>query len=182
MTSFTDRMIGAAKLDVRVYEEVEADTGATRQAMGVVLLASLAGGVGTVGLSTGSLGSVVIGGIAGLIGWVTWAFVTYIIGTRLLPESQTRANVGELMRTIGFAQSPAVLRILGGLSGVGPLVFSLTQVWLLVTMVVAVRQALDYSSTLRAVGVCLIGWVLSTVIAIGLVLLLAGNLRGITSQ
>ena len=182
MTSFTDRMIGAAKLDVRVYEEVEADTGATGQAMGVVLLASLAGGVGTVGLSTGSLGSVFIGGIAGLIGWVTWAFVTYIIGTRLLPESQTRADVGELMRTLGFAQSPALLRILGGLSGVGPLIFSLTQVWLLVTMVVAVRQALDYSSTLRAVGVCLIGWVLSTVIAVGLVLLLAGNLEGIPSQ
>ena len=182
MTSFTDRMIGAAKLDVRVYEEVEADTGATGQAMGVVLLASLAGGVGTVGLSTGSLGSVVRSGIAGLIGWLTWAFVTYIIGTRLLPESQTRADVGELMRTLGFAQSPAVLRILGGLSGVGPLIFSLTQVWLLVTMVVAVRQALDYSSTLRAVGVCLIGWVLSTVIAGGLVLLLAGNLEGIPSQ
>ena len=175
MTSFTERMIGAAKLDVRIYEEVEADTGATGQAMGVVLLASLAGGIGTVGLGTGSFGSVVIGAIAGLIGWVTWAFVTYIIGTRLLPESQTRADVGELMRTLGFAQSPAVLRILGGLSGVGPLVLSLTQVWLLVTMVVAVRQALDYSSTWRAVGVCLVGWVLSTAIAIGLVLLLPGG-------
>ena len=172
MTSFTERMIGAAKLDVRIYEEVEGDTGATGQAMGVVLLASLSGGVGTVGLGTGSLGSVVIGGIAGLIGWVTWAFVTYIIGTRLLPESQTRADVGELMRTLGFAQSPAVLRILGGLSGVGPLVLSLTQVWLLVTMVVAVRQALDYSSTWRAVGVCLVGCVLSTVAIVLLLTLL----------
>ena len=86
------------------------------------------------------------------------------------------------MRTLGFAQAPGLLRIFGSLPGVGPLVLSLIQVWLLVTMVVAVRQALDYSSTLRAVGVCLIGWVLSTVIAIGLVLLLAGRVGGIGSQ
>ena len=103
MASFTERMIGAAKLDVRVYEEVEADTGATGQAMGVVLLSSLAGGIGTVGLGAGGLGGVVVGGLVALIGWVTWAFLTYIIGTRLLAEPQTRADVGELMRTLGFA-------------------------------------------------------------------------------
>ncbi len=162
-------MVGAAKLDMHVYEEVEADTSATGQATGVVLLASVAGGIGSVGLGAGGLGSFITGAIAALIGWVTWAFVTYIIGTRLLPESQTRADVGELMRTLGFAQSPGLLRIFGSLPGVGPLVLSLTQIWLLVAMVVAVRQALDYSSTFRAVGVCLVGWVLSTVI--GLVLL-----------
>ena len=157
-------MIGAAKLDVHIYEEVEADAHATNQAAGVVLLASLAGGIGSIGVGTGGLGSFIIGAIAALIGWVTWAFVTYIIGTRLLPEPQTHADVGELMRTLAFAQSPGLLRIFGGLPGVGPLVLSLTQIWLLVAMVIAVRQALDYSSTFRAVGVCLVGWVLSTVL------------------
>jgi len=156
-------MIGAAKLDVHAYEEVEGDTRATGQAAGVVLLASLAGGIGSVGVGAGGLGSFVVGTVAALIGWITWAFVTYIIGTRLLPESQTRADHGELMRTLGFAQSPGLLRIFGIIPGVGPLVLSLTQIWLLVAMVVAVRQALDYSSTFRAVGVCLVGWVLSTV-------------------
>ena len=157
-------MIGAAKLDVHIYEEVEADTYATKQATGVVLLASLAGGIGSIGVGTGGLGSFIIGAIAALIGWVTWAFVTYIIGTRLLPEPQTHADVGELMRTLAFAQSPGLLRIFGGLPGLGPLVLSLTQIWILVAMVIAVRQALDYSSTFRAVGVCLVGWVLSTVL------------------
>ena len=173
LASFTERMIGAAKLDVHVYEEVETDTGATSQAMGVVLLASLAGGIGAVGLGTGGLGSFIIGAIAALIGWVSWAFVTYIIGTRLLPEPQTRADVGELMRTLGFAQSPGLLRIFGSLPGVGPIVLGLTQIWLLVAMVVAVRQALDYHSTFRAVGVCLVGWVLSTVIGVVLLLFVA---------
>ena len=166
MASFTERMIGAAKLDVRVYEEVEADTGATGQAMGVVLLSSLAGGIGTLGLGAGGLGGVVVGGLVALIGWVTWAFLTYIIGTRLLAEPQTRADVGELMRTLGFAQSPGLVRIVGILPGVGPIVLSLVSIWMLVTMVVAVRQALDYTSTLRAVGVCLVGWVLSIAISV----------------
>ena len=83
LASFTERMIGAAKLDVHVFEEVEADSGATGQAAGVVLLTSLAGGIGSVGLGAGGLGLFIIGAIAALIGWVTWAFTTYIIGPRL---------------------------------------------------------------------------------------------------
>ncbi len=102
LASFTERMLGAAKLDVQVYEEVEADTGATGQAMGVVLLSSVAGGIGSAGLGAGGLGGVVVGGIAALIGWVAWAFLTSMIDTRLLPEPQTRSDVGELMRTLGF--------------------------------------------------------------------------------
>lgn len=158
-------------LDVGVYEEVEADTGATGQAMGVVLLSSLAGGIGAVGLGAGGFGGVVVGGIAALIGWVSWAFVTYLIGTRLLPEPQTRADVGELMRTLGFAQSPGLVRILGVIPVLGPLVLIVVSIWMLVAMVIAVRQALDYTNTLRAVGVCLVGWVLSLVITIVFVLL-----------
>ena len=174
MASFTERMIGAAKLDVHVYEEVETDTGATSQAMGVVLLASLAGGIGSVGLGTGGLGSVFFGTAWALIGWVSWAFVTYIIGTRLLPEPQTRADVGELMRTLGFAQSPGLLRIFGSLPGVGPLVLLLIQIWLFVAMVVAIRQALDYHSTFRAVGVCFVGLVAMVFSSVVVFLLFGG--------
>ena len=170
MASFTERMLGAAKLDVQVYEEVEADTGATGQAMGVVLLSSVAGGIGSAGLGAGGLGGVVVGGIAALIGWVAWAFLTSMIDTRLLPEPQTRSDVGELMRTLGFAQSPGLIRIVGIVPGVGPLAFSIVSIWMLVAMVIAVRQALDYTSTVRAVGVCLVGWAVS--IAIGVVFLI----------
>ena len=170
MANFIDRMVGAAKLDVGVYEEVEADTGATGQAMGVVLLSSVAGGIGSVGLGAGGVGGVVVGGIGALMGWFLWALVTYVIGTRLLPEPQTRADVGELMRTLGFAQSPGLVRILGIIPVLGPIVLIAVSVWMLVAMVIAVRQALDYRSTLRAVGVCVVGWVLSLVVTIVLVL------------
>ena len=152
MASFTERMIGAARLDVQVYEEVEADTGATGQAMGVVLLSSLAGGIGSVGLGAGGLGGFVGGGIAALIGWAIWAFLTYIIGTRLLAEPQTRADVGELMRTLGFAQSPGLVRVVGILPGVGSLAVSIVSIWMLVAMVIAVRQALGLHEHLAGGG------------------------------
>ena len=135
--TFTERMIGAATLDVRVYEEVEADTTATTQAMGVVLLSSLASGVGAVGLGNIGLGGVVGGSIAALIGWGIWALLTYLIGTRLLAEPQTEADIGQLLRTLGFAQAPGLVRILGGVPGVGPLVLIVVWVWMLVAMVIA---------------------------------------------
>ena len=130
MLSFTERIIGAARLDVEVYEEVEADTDATGQAMSVVLLASLAGGLGSISLGDGGIGLFMVGGIVSLVGWATWAFLIYAIGTHVLPESGTRADVGELMRTLGFAQSPGLLRFIGSLAGVGPLVLVVIQIWL----------------------------------------------------
>ncbi|MFQ5532589.1 MAG: hypothetical protein ACE5EP_01930, partial [Candidatus Methylomirabilales bacterium] len=96
MTSFKDRIIRAAMLDVSVYEEVEADKGALGQATGVVVLSSAAAGVGTI--VDGGLGAIVIGTIGALIAWYIWAFLTYLIGTKLLPEPTTRADVGELLR------------------------------------------------------------------------------------
>ena len=111
MASITDRMIRAAKLDVNLYEEVEADKGAMGQAMGVVILSSVAAGIGTIG-TTGIKG-LVLGTIGALLGWFVWAFLTYYIGTRLLPEPQTKADFGEMLRTIGFSSSPGVLRVLG---------------------------------------------------------------------
>ena len=106
MTHLKDRMIRAAKLDVDLYEEVEADQGALHQAMLVVVLSSVAAGIGSFG--QGGLGGVLIGTIAAIAGWYIWAYLTYFIGTRLLPEPQTKADHGELLRTIGFLKCPRV--------------------------------------------------------------------------
>ena len=172
MTSFLDRMLRAAKLDVNLYEEVEADTGAMRQAMGVVVLSSVAAGIG--GIATGGLGGILMGTIAALIGWYIWAFLTYYIGTKFLPEPQTRADLGELLRTIGFSSSPGLIRVLGIIPGLGGVVFLVASIWMLVAMVIAVRQALDYESTLRAVGVCMIGWIIQALIFVLLFSILGG--------
>ena len=162
MASITDRMIRAAKLDVTLYEEVEADKGAMGQAMGIVVLSGVAAGIGTIGMM--GIKGLVLGTIVALVGWFIWAFLTYYIGTRLLPEPQTKADYGELLRTIGFSSSPGVLRVLGIIPMLGSILSFICGIWMLVAMVIAVRQALDYKSTGRAVGVCLIGWIVQIVI------------------
>ncbi len=172
MTGFKNRIIRAAKLDVSLYEEVEADKGALGQAMGVVVLSSIAAGLGSIGRL--GLGGILIGTVTALIGWYVWAYLTYFIGTKLLPEPQTKADYGELLRTIGFSSSPGLIRVLGIIPGLAGVVFLVASIWMLIAMVIAVRQALDYRSTLRAAGVCVIGWIIQALIFVLLFSVLGG--------
>ena len=162
MQNYINRMIRAAKLDINLYEEVEADKGAMGQAMGVVVLSSIAAGIGSIG-SIGIKG-IIFGAITALIAWFVWAYMTYFIRAKILPEPQTKTDVGELLRTIGFSSSPGLLRVLAIIPGVAGIIFIITSIWMLTAMIIAVRQALDYQSTLRAVGVCIIGWVIQAII------------------
>lgn len=164
MNQLVDRMIRAAKLNRDLYEEVEADQTATSQAMVVVVLSSVAAGIGASG--SFGLGGLLGGTLSALLGWYVWAYITYFVGTRILPEPQTSANLGELLRTIGFSASPGILRVVGIVAPLAPIVFLVTSIWSLVAMIIAVRQALDYKSTGRAVGVCLIGWTFQIVLAV----------------
>lgn len=164
--TFLQRLIGAAALDAAIYEEVEADPGATTQAFVVVVLSSIAAGIGAGDMGGPNFASMLFIGMLSLLAWATWAVVTLEIGTRILPGAQTRADVGQLLRTIGFASTPGLLRVFGMMPAVTVPVFAVTSVWMLAAMVVAVRQALDYRSTGRAIAVCLLGWVLAIAIAI----------------
>ena len=148
-------MIRAARLDVSLYEEVEADTGATFEAMRVVVLVALATGIGTRGQGGGSW-SLLFGVITGLLVWAIWAYLTYIIGTTFFRTHETEADWGQLARTTGFAQSPGVLLFLGFIPVVGLVIIIGVSLWQLAAMVIAVRQALDYASIWRALGVVLV--------------------------
>tara|TARA_B100000029_G_scaffold410677_1_gene412733 strand:- start:60447 stop:60980 length:534 start_codon:yes stop_codon:yes gene_type:complete len=174
MNSLQNRIIRAAMLDVNLYEEVEADKKTMVQAMTVVALSSVAAGVGFV--EQGGLNGILSGTIASLFGWYVWAYLTYFIGTKFLPEPQTKADHGELLRTIGFSSSPGLIRVLGIIPGLREMVFITASIWMLVAMVIAVRQALDYTSTLRAIGVCIIGWV-TQIIIFTLLLSIFGNVE-----
>jgi hypothetical protein len=177
MASFTERMIGAAKLDVNTYEEVEADTTATGQAMAVVVISAVAAGLGSLG--EGGVAGLIAGSIVSLIAWFIWAFVIFVVGTKLLAEPQTKSDVGELLRTIGFAQSPGVLYVLGAVPIIGGLVKFALWIWLVIAGVIAVRQALDYNSTGRAVLVVVIGfipYVLAWLVLLGIIVAALGGL------
>ena len=175
MANFGNRIIRAARLDVALYEEVEADKSALGQAMGVVVLSSVAAGIGST--SKAGLWGMLMMVVVALVGWYIWAYLTYFIGTKLLPEPQTKAEHGELLRTIGFSSSPGLIRVLGIIPGMQSIVFPIAAIWMLVAMIVAVRQALDYNSTLRAIGVCAIGWIVQIVLFV-LLFSIFGGLAG----
>jgi hypothetical protein len=172
MANFGNRIIRAARLDIALYEEVEADKSALGQAMGVVVLSSIAAGIGNAS-TAGVLGMLMMV-VAALVGWYVWAYLTYLIGTKLLPEPQTKADIGELLRTIGFSSSPGLIRVFGIIPGMQSIVFPIATIWMLVAMIIAVRQALDYNSTLRAIGVCAIGWIVQIVLFVLLFSILGG--------
>lgn len=163
--SFTRRLIGASRLDAATYEEVEADRGATGQAALVVLMSSVAAGIGSVSAGPLDARGMIVGTLVGFVAWVAWAALTYLIGTRLMPEPQTRADLGELLRTLAFAATPGVLRVVGAVPLLRWPAFAVTSVWMLAAMVVAVRQALDYTSTARSIAVCVLGWAISLAVA-----------------
>lgn len=167
MTNLRSRMLRAAKLEVELYEEVEADPGAMGQAMGVVVLSAVAAGIGN--FANGGLVGTVAGTVGALAGWYVWALLTYFIGTKLLPEAETHADSRELLRTIGFSSAPGLIRVVGVVPGLTGPVFLVAGIWMLVAMVIAVRQALDYRSTGRAIGVCVIGWLVQAVLIVAAV-------------
>ena len=178
---FLRRVVGAAALSANTYEEVEADRGATSQALLVVLLASAAAGVG----ARGAFGAVptlrffAVASALSIVGWAIFATLTFEIGSRLLATRDTRTDIGELLRTLGFAAAPGLLQVFAVFGALVTWVFGFAILWSLVASVVAVRQALDYDSTARAVAVCGLAWLLSLamVALFGSVVGLAGQSR-----
>ncbi len=147
------RMIRAARLDPRLYAEVEADVTATGQAASIVLLAAFAGGINFPGAPF----AILFGGLlAALAGWLLFAYVIYLIGAKLLPEPGTKADFGALLRAMGFANAPGVVKLLGIVPELHLLVSIVAFVWVFVATVTAVRHALSYTSSWRAFGVCVI--------------------------
>jgi len=172
--SLTDRMIRAARLDVALYNEVEADLSATSQALTVVIISSVAAGIGgAIGGAIAGRPSAIIGGLIGgivaaLLGWLVWSYVMYFVGTRMFGGT---ATYGELLRTTGFATSPGVLRILSFIPVVGGLISLVVAIWMIVTGFVAVREALDIStgSTIATIIVGIIAEFI-VILVVGLIL------------
>ena len=162
-SQFLNRIIRACKLDANLYEEVEADKTATIQAASVVVLSSLAAGVGAFSLGASNF---LMAPILSLVSWYIWAYLIYFIGAKLFPEPNTKADHGELLRTIGFSSAPGLIRVFGFTPELMSITFIGAGIWMLIAMVIAVRQALDYQSTWRAIGVVVIGFLVQVIFLI----------------
>lgn len=169
MNIFIKRFLRALQLDINLYEEVEADPSSLLSAMSIVIISSIAAGIGTIQQQNPA--GIVWGTVIALLSWFIWSFLTYFIGTRILPEPQTEADYGQLLRTIGFSSAPGVIRVFGSIPVLGIITNVIASIWMLAAMIVAVRQALDYSSTWRAVAVCAIGWIVQLIAIVALSLL-----------
>lgn len=171
MFSMGYRMIGALLLDRLTYESVERERPTTGQAVGVVLLSSLAAGIGAAGWAGPRLITLLTVAAVALFTWLAWAGLIQYVGGLVMPERQTKVDYGELVRTTGFAATPGLLQVFALFTPIATPVFIASWVWIIAAMVVAVRQALDFSSTWRALAVCIVtlAVVLATTLAVGLV-------------
>jgi hypothetical protein len=157
MASFGERFVGAMTLNVKTFEEVEADTTAMGQAVTVVLISALANGIGNI--FRHGFTAMIYGTVAALVGYAVWAALVWVIGTKVMPEPTTKADFPETFRVVGFAAAPGIANVLQIIPFLGWLIGFAVGIWMLVAMVVAVRQVLDYSNTGKAIVVCVIGFI-----------------------
>jgi len=153
------RMIGAARLNVHTYEDVENDQTATKQALLVVVLVSLASGIGAIAGGNAFILNFLLGIAIGIIGWAIWAYITFFVGTKFFNTPETHADWGQLARGTAFAQTPGLLRVFGIIPYIGGVIVLISVIWTIIAMVIAVRQCLDYQSTNRACAVVLISFI-----------------------
>jgi hypothetical protein len=152
------KMIGASKLDINLYDEVESNPDVTKEAFLAVLLVSISTGIGMIGIS-GSIG-IITGLVSSIIAWVLWSVIIYVIGVRGFGHS---SDLGELLRCLGFAYSPGILNIFMLLPFIGHFVPYVTSIWVFLTFIVAIRQALD-CETSRAILISVLGFLAYVII------------------
>ena len=154
---FFNRVFRAIKIDIDLYEEVESDKSATIQAGMVVVLSSLAAGVGAIHLGASNL---LLAPLLSLLSWYVWAYIIYFVGVKIFPDPETKSDHGELLRTIGFSSAPGIIRVFGFTPTLMTVTFIGSAFWMLACMVVAVKSALDYKSMWKAFGVVVFAWVI----------------------
>jgi len=168
---FFYRIYRAIRIDIDLYEEVEKDKSATVQAGIVVVLSSLAAGVGALQLGASNF---LLAPIMSLLSWYVYAYVIYFVGVKLFGGPKTKSNHGELLRTIGFSTAPGLIRIFGVTPDLMTVTFIGSALWMLACMVVAVKSALDYDSLLKAFGVVVIAWLFQAFFLILIIVLFNG--------
>lgn len=163
MASFGERVVGAMRLQASTFQEIEHDPNAMGQAVGVIVLAAVSAGIGSL-FSNGMTG-IVAGVIISLVAYAIWALVVWVVGTKVMPDPATKADLPETFRTIAFAVSPGLLSFLTIIPILGILIGFVIWIWQIAAMVVAVREVLDYTDTIKAVIVVVIGFVVNLVVS-----------------
>lgn len=159
-TGFGLRMLRAAWLHADTYEEVEADKHSIGQATLIVLAACATIGAARYIQSSGAgvpenplAFQVILSVVEPLVLWIGGSAFAFMVGATFFRGPETETDFMEVLRTSGFAFTPALLRIFAILPppALGLGIDIAARAWVFVAFVVAIRQALDFT-TLRAVG------------------------------
>lgn len=164
MTLLFKRFIGVLALDSGTFEEIEADHRAGMQSVAVVMLVCLAGGLAAIGLGSAGVPGFAAGVVVALGAWLVWATSITTLGTVVLAEPATKSELNEILRVLGFAAAPGVFIAFAALQPVAAPVVVVVTAWTIAASVIAVRQALDFRSTWRAIAVCIAAGLLSLVV------------------
>ncbi len=160
--AFLDRLIGVLRLNPGTFEDVERDQNATTQALIVVVLAAVATGIGAAGEDDNGL---IAGVISAVLGWIAFSIFAYLVGARFFATANTSVTIGQVLRTVGFAQAPKLLLIIGFVPLLGWIVALVAWVWFLAAAVIALRHAFDFTTD-RAVGTAVGALVVQAIVGI----------------
>jgi len=152
---FLNRIFRSVKIEPEVFNEVQKDKGATIWAALVVILSSSAAGIGATSLGASNF---ILAPIFSLISWFVWAYIVYFVGVKLFPDIKTKTTQFALLRAIGFSSAPGIIRVFGFNEDLMVVTFVGSAFWMLVCMVVAVKETLNYRSLWKAFGVVIISW------------------------
>ena len=163
---FLNRIYRSVKIDPDVFDEVQKDKNATVSAGIVVVLSSLAAGVGA-----SHLGSVnfYLAPALSLATWFVWAYIVYFVGVKLFPDLKTKTTQQALLRSIGFSSAPGMIRIFGFNEDLMTVTFIGSAFWMVACMVVAVKQTLNYKSLWKSLGVVIVAWFVQAFVLISIV-------------
>ena len=173
MASFGDRVVGAMKLDPSTFEDIERDPTAISQTVGVIALAAVSAGIGNIWY--GGVSGIIFTLITMVIQYAVWAVMVWVIGTKLMPDPATKADLPETFRVIGFAAAPWVLGIVTIVPLIGWLFVFLLWVWSIAVMVVAVKQVLDYTDFGKPIIVVIIAFVVQLLVGMMMAGLFIGS-------
>lgn len=161
MITFASRFLGALALSAATFEDVEKDRRSWAQAGVVVGLAVMSAGLALGNLTALSFTTFAAGVAVAAVGWAIWIGFVVLVGTRLLPESRTRSDFGEVFRTFAFATAPGTVLVFAAIRPVAWFVLPAACLWMIAATAIAARQSLDFRSTGRAVAVCTVAWIAS---------------------
>jgi len=161
MPRFMMRLLGVLVLDPVAFEEIEADRRAAMQSVLVVAAVCLSAGFAAAGLQIAGIAGFVSGVVMALGAWLVWVVLIATLGTYAMAEPQTKSDLPELLRVLGFAAAPGLFIAFAAMRAVTPFVVVAVAIWMVAAAVLGLRQALDYRSTARAAAVCVISWLLS---------------------